>query len=80
MAKWQPPHPAREIKTPRRCKLGQRFSSMSGVMSVTCGPLGPLAVKLKLVTCSWCQGGYHLVTEEELSRYRKVLTEVPHRD
>lgn len=76
MAKWQPPHPARNIVTPTRCKLGQRFRTLDGVKSITCGPLGRLTVKLHVVTCTWCQGGYHLVTSDELSRYRKVLTEV----
>lgn len=76
MAKWQPPHPAKTIIVPTKCKLGQRFPNLDRLRGVTCGPLAQLTTKLHAVRCSWCQGGYHLVTADELSRYRKVLTEV----
>lgn len=77
MAKWQPPHPAKQIVTPRHCKIAQRYSSVERAQAIMCGPLGPLTVKLRLAECSWCQGGFHIVTAEELSQYRKALTEVP---
>ena len=76
MGKWQPPHPAKKITRVTRCRLGQRYSSVDKVRVVTTGPLGQLTVKLKVVQCSWCQGGFHLVTTDELSRYRNALTEV----
>lgn len=76
MGKWQPPHPAKTIVKPTKCKLGQRYPSVEQVRSITCGPLGPLTVKLHVARCSWCQDGFHLVTADELSRYRNVLTEV----
>lgn len=76
MGKWQPPYPARQIVTPTRCQLGQRYRNLDRLRDVTCGPLASLTVKLHAVRCSWCQGGYHLVTTDELSVHRKVLTEV----
>lgn len=77
MAKWQPPHPAKVITTPTRCKIAQRFNSVDRALAVMCGPLAPLTVKLRLAKCSWCQGGFHIVTAEELSLYRNALAEVP---
>ena len=76
MGKWQPPHPTKQITTPTKCRLGQRYSSADKVRVTTSGPLGALTVKLRVAKCSWCQGGYHLVTADELSRYRNALTEV----
>lgn len=82
MAKWQPPHPAKTIITPVKCKLGQRFSTLDQLRGVADGPLAPLAplfAKLHTVRCSQCQGGFHLVNADELFRHRQVLTEVTNR-
>lgn len=76
MAKWKPPHPAREIIVPKSCRLGQRYSTAEKVRVITTGPLASLTAKLHVARCSWCQGGFHLVNSDELSRYRKVLTKV----
>lgn len=77
MGKWQPPYPAKQIKRVTKCRLGQRYASAEKTRVVTVGPLRELAARLRVAQCSWCQGGYHLVTTDELSRYRNVLTEVP---
>lgn len=77
MAKWKPPHPARQIVTPMNCRLGQRYRTVERVLAVTTGPLASLTTKLHVAQCSWCKGGFHLVNSDELSRYRKALTEVP---
>ena len=76
MAKWKPPHPARQVVIPMKCRLGQRYASAERVWAMTTGPLAAIASKLHVTRCSWCQGGFHLVNADELSRYRNVLTEV----
>lgn len=76
MAKWKPPYPARQVVIPTKCRLGQRYASVERVWAMTTGPLAAIASKLHVTRCSWCQGGFHLVNADELSRYRNVLTEV----
>ena len=77
MAKWQPPHPAKVIIKQTKCEIAQRFNSVDRALAVMHGQLLPLTVKLRLAECSRCQGGFHVVTAEELSRHQSVLTEVP---
>lgn len=77
MAKWKPPHPAKWITAPMHCEMGQRYSSADKARTTLGGSLGGLTAKLKLVNCSQCQGGYHVVTADELFCNRNVLTEVP---
>ncbi len=76
MGKWQPPHPAKNIVRQLTCTIGQRFATVDRAKNVTNGPLASLTHNLRLARCSWCQDGVHIVTAEELSRYRKALIEV----
>lgn len=76
MGKWQPPHPAKVIAKPLTCDIGQRFANVDRAMQIVSGPLASLTHSLRFARCSWCQGGIHIVTADELHRYRKALTEV----
>jgi hypothetical protein len=77
MAKWKPRHPAKWIKTATTCQLGQRYPSADRARSTMTGTWGVLTAKLKIAICSQCDDGFHIVTKDELFRYRNVLTEVP---
>jgi hypothetical protein len=77
VAKWKPRHPAKWITASVTCRLGQRYPSADRARSQLTCTLGALTVNLKIVSCSQCQGGYHIVTRNELFQHRNVLTEVP---
>lgn len=76
MAKWKPPYPAKSIVTPHHCEIGQRYNSWDKARFTLCGSLGALTAKLKIVQCTKCQGGFHVVTADELFLNRTYLTEV----
>lgn len=76
MAKWQPPHPARQLTTRNRCVVGQRYRTLELLRTYAVPiQLSAVARGLTEAQCRDC-GGYHLVNDDDLRRHRRFLVPV----